>query len=123
MDIQELLDVFKEIDADEIVDHTGDKDKLKKASAILYLAQEGIISSFNGDDLDAVSYDSMGHYIGDDFDWVLEEMRERRLKMGIECFPEIDADLMADLIWDKNFCCIDYAKFEFNSMYEVEKYG
>ena len=123
MDVVKLLDIFGEIDADEILDHLGDKKKLEKAAEIIRLVQEGFVRGFDQEDAVNASFDWHGKFIGHDWSWVVEEMRENRLKVALEVFPEADEQTIVDLLWDESICSLSDARFQHDAHIEAQING
>ena len=120
MNIQDLLEVFGEVDADEILDHhRGDaaaKIHLKMAHEIVMLTQEGFLGEFRYDELKDACFDTYGEFIGYDWDNVVEAMRDSRTDKAASYFSEFDGDLISDLVFDENFCPTEPIKWEWEGI-------
>ena len=121
--IKKLLDIFSEIDADEILHHNGDKKKLGDAWEVILLKQEGLLRPFTQDDAFDAAFDSQGDFLGDNWLLCVENMRENRLKEAKECFPDFDVEIMTDLIWDYQLCSLDDAQWQFAGIVEAQTRG
>jgi len=123
MDIKELLNLISEIDADEILGHVGDKNKLEKASFVIMMAQEGMLREFSEKEVHDVIVDTHGDFFNATWGFVLESIRENRWEEACKVLPMFNHNLIADLIWDERICAIKNAKDAFESLAEAYIHG